>query len=64
VSLKSTGHRNTGTGPEEVEEEPMAMLKVQKQQFFFQGNRSNQQIEEDRLTETEPPSQLTEKSRA
>jgi hypothetical protein len=29
VPLKSTRHHNTGTGPEEVEEEPMA--RAQKQ---------------------------------
>jgi hypothetical protein len=28
VPLKSTEHRNTGTGPEEVEEEPMAMARA------------------------------------
>jgi hypothetical protein len=28
VSLKSTRHRNTGTGPGEVKEEPMAMARA------------------------------------
>jgi hypothetical protein len=33
MSLKSTGHHNTGTRPEEVEKEPMVMTKVQEQQW-------------------------------
>jgi hypothetical protein len=38
VPLKSTGHHNCGTGPEEVEEEPMAMVSAKEQQqraIFF-----------------------------
>jgi hypothetical protein len=27
-AMKSTGHRNTGTGPEEVKEEPMATARA------------------------------------
>jgi hypothetical protein len=33
MSLKSTGHHNTGTRPEEVEKEPMVTTKVQEQQW-------------------------------
>jgi hypothetical protein len=64
VSLKSTRHRNTGIGPEEVEEEPMATSKVQKQQFFYKGtyqtNRSKKTVELKLSHRAEP----TEKSRA
>jgi hypothetical protein len=35
VSLKSTGHHNTGTRLEEVEEEPMVMTRVQDGSGFF-----------------------------
>jgi hypothetical protein len=37
VPLKSTGHRKTGTGPEEVEEKPTSTVRAQEQQqrFFF-----------------------------
>jgi hypothetical protein len=31
VSLKSTGHRNTGTGPKEVKEDPMMTMRTQEQ---------------------------------
>jgi hypothetical protein len=32
MPLKSAGHRNTGIGPEEVDEEPIATARVQEQQ--------------------------------
>jgi hypothetical protein len=32
VPLKNIGHHNTGTGPEEVKEESMAMARAQEQQ--------------------------------
>jgi hypothetical protein len=35
VSLKSTGHRNTGTEPEEVKEEPMVKAKAKSGANFF-----------------------------
>jgi hypothetical protein len=35
VSLKSTGHHNTGTRLGEVEEEPMVMTRVQDGSGFF-----------------------------
>jgi hypothetical protein len=32
VSLKSIEHHNTGIGPEEIEEEPIVMVRAQEQQ--------------------------------
>jgi hypothetical protein len=32
VPLKSIEHHNTGIGPEEIEEEPMVMVRAQEQQ--------------------------------
>jgi hypothetical protein len=64
VPLKSTGHHNTGTGPEKVKEEPMATVRMQEkkrcEQVFLVpycscGNmRGTKEVTENKRQESSP----------